>query len=95
MGIHKTNYTETLGFLKADSYDGIPVYRVMDREGQVIDNSQEPQLDEDKLIHMYKSMTMLNTMDRILYESQRQVKKVVNYVKLSLDIHTYIIMGIY
>jgi len=72
MGIHKTNYTETLSFLKADSYDGIPVYRVMDREGQVIHPGQEPQLDDEKLLHMYKSMTMLNTMDRILYESQRQ-----------------------
>ena len=30
------------------------------------------QLDGDTLIKMYKSMTMLNSMDKVLYESQRQ-----------------------
>ena len=30
------------------------------------------QLDQDTVQKMYKSMTLLNTMDRILYESQRQ-----------------------
>ena len=31
------------------------------------------QLDQDTILTMYKQMTLLNTMDRILYESQRQV----------------------
>lgn len=30
------------------------------------------QLDKDIIIEMYKKMTLLNTMDRVLYESQRQ-----------------------
>ena len=30
-------------------------------------------LSEEELIKWYKSMTLLNTMDKILYESQRQV----------------------
>ena len=30
------------------------------------------QLDKDFVLKMYKDMTLLNTMDRILYESQRQ-----------------------
>lgn len=30
------------------------------------------QLEKDTLVKMYKRMTMLNTMDRIMYESQRQ-----------------------
>lgn len=30
------------------------------------------QLEQDFVQKMYKDMTMLNTMDRILYESQRQ-----------------------
>ena len=47
-------------------------YRVMDNEGSVIHPEQDPDLGEDKLVHMYKSMTLLNTMDKILYESQRQ-----------------------
>ena len=68
----KAQYTETLDFLKPDQYDGIPIYRVMDNEGSVIHPEQDPNLNEDQLVHMYKSMTLLNTMDKILYESQRQ-----------------------
>lgn len=30
------------------------------------------QLGKDTVVKMYKDMTLLNTMDRILYESQRQ-----------------------
>ena len=53
-------------------YSGIPIYRVMDKGGQVFNPSHEPSIDLDELQHMYKSMTMLNSMDKILYESQRQ-----------------------
>ena len=44
----------------------------MDNDGNVIHPEQDPDLGEEKLVHMYKSMTLLNTMDKILYESQRQ-----------------------
>ena len=55
-----------------EAYPGIPVYRVMDRQGLIRDASQEPKLDELTLVKMYQKMTLLNYMDRILYESQRQ-----------------------
>ena len=44
----------------------------MDQEGSVIDPSQDPNLSDGELLKMYESMTLLNTMDKILYESQRQ-----------------------
>lgn len=69
----KSVFTEKLDFLKPDEYDGIPVYRVMSRDGEVIDPDQDPGLDKDMVVKMYKTMTTLNTMDKILYESQRQV----------------------
>jgi hypothetical protein len=31
------------------------------------------QLSQEEVLKFYRSMTLLNTMDRILYESQRQV----------------------
>lgn len=65
-------FTEKLSFLEPDTYDGIPVYRVMSRDGEVIDPQQDPGLDKDVVMKMYKTMTTLNTMDKILYESQRQ-----------------------
>ncbi|EFX84437.1 hypothetical protein DAPPUDRAFT_301077 [Daphnia pulex] len=68
----RSQWTEKLEFIRPDLYDGIPVYRVMDRKGKVIDPSQDPQLSQEMVTKMYKCMTQLNTMDRILYESQRQ-----------------------
>ncbi|XP_023341333.1 2-oxoisovalerate dehydrogenase subunit alpha, mitochondrial, partial [Eurytemora carolleeae] len=68
----KAEYTEKLHFLQPDVYNGIPIYRVMDRNGVVFDESQDPRLEPEEMIKWYKSMTLLNTMDKILYESQRQ-----------------------
>ena len=68
----KAKYTESLDFLNPDDNEGIPIYRVMNNEGQIIKPDHDPNLGEEELIHMYKSMTLLNTMDKILYESQRQ-----------------------
>jgi len=68
----RSQWIDKLEFIRPDLYDGIPVYRVMDRKGKVIDPSQDPHLPEEMVIKMYKTMTQLNTMDRILYESQRQ-----------------------
>ncbi|XP_063958742.1 2-oxoisovalerate dehydrogenase subunit alpha, mitochondrial-like [Lytechinus pictus] len=68
----KSVFSEKLEFLKPDEYDGIPVYRVMNRDGEVIDPEQDPGLDKETVTKMYKTMTTLNTMDKILYESQRQ-----------------------
>uniref|UniRef100_A0AAR5PXQ6 2-oxoisovalerate dehydrogenase subunit alpha n=1 Tax=Dendroctonus ponderosae TaxID=77166 RepID=A0AAR5PXQ6_DENPD len=68
----KTTWTEQLQFTKPSSYAPIPVYRVLNRKGQVAAQQMEPNLSEDVLVKMYKTMTTLNIMDKILYESQRQ-----------------------
>ena len=39
-GAHRSAYTETLRFLKNDA--AIPTYRVLDREGKVIQNEETP-----------------------------------------------------
>ncbi|GAB1601497.1 2-oxoisovalerate dehydrogenase subunit alpha, mitochondrial-like [Argonauta hians] len=68
----RSRYTPTLEFLRSDMYDGIPVYRVMNKKGEIIEKTQDPQLDDDTVLKMYHDMTLLNTMDRVLYDSQRQ-----------------------
>merc|ERR1719209_2289288 len=65
-------FTNSLNFLAPDVTQGIPVYRVMGRDGKVLNESYDPNIAEEEMVHMYKSMTMLNTMDKVLYESQRQ-----------------------
>lgn len=68
----RSKYINQLTFVQPDTYDGIPVYRVMNRKGEIIDPTQDPKLEKDFVIRMYKAMTSLNAMDKILYESQRQ-----------------------
>lgn len=68
----RTKWTEKLEFITSKTYAPIPVYRVMNRQGEIIDKSHDPKLSEDILVKMYKDMKMLNIMDKILYESQRQ-----------------------
>ncbi|XP_037072527.1 2-oxoisovalerate dehydrogenase subunit alpha, mitochondrial-like [Pollicipes pollicipes] len=66
------SWTHELEFVNADRYNGIPIYRVMDRDGKIIRPEEEPKIPDGTLVEMYKKMTLLNTMDKILYESQRQ-----------------------
>lgn len=68
----RSNYIHSLEFLRPDMYDGIPVYRVMNKNGEIIQKDQDPQLDDETVLKMYHNMTLLNTMDRVLYDSQRQ-----------------------
>ncbi|XP_074649521.1 2-oxoisovalerate dehydrogenase subunit alpha, mitochondrial-like [Tubulanus polymorphus] len=68
----RSQWTEKCSFILPEQYEGIPVYRVMDKKGNIIDPSQDPKFSKEFVIKMYESATMLNTMDRILYESQRQ-----------------------
>lgn len=50
----------------------VPIYRVMNRDGVIEDPSQDPNLSQEVVEKMLRSMISLNTMDKILYESQRQ-----------------------
>lgn len=44
----------------------------MDSDGYIADDSQNPQLSKEIVQKMFNDMVQLNTMDKILYESQRQ-----------------------
>ena len=45
----RSKFTEKLEFVEPDIYDGIPVYRVMDKKGSIIDPSQDPKVGETLL----------------------------------------------
>ncbi|XP_047531280.1 2-oxoisovalerate dehydrogenase subunit alpha, mitochondrial [Vanessa atalanta] len=68
----KAPYVTEMKFVDENSYDPIPIYRVLDNDGQVIDSREEPAIDKETLLNMYKTMVQLNQMDKIMYESQRQ-----------------------
>lgn len=67
----KAPYVTEIKFLNETSYDPIPIYRVIDNNGEIIDNRHDPNIDRDTLLNMYKTMVQLTQMDKILYESQR------------------------
>ena len=51
----KARYTESLSFLTPSSNtEGIPVYRVMDKKGDIILPDSDPNLPDDQLLKMYK-----------------------------------------
>eukprot|EP00003_Mantamonas_plastica_P022326 TRINITY_DN3768_c0_g2_i1.p1 TRINITY_DN3768_c0_g2~~TRINITY_DN3768_c0_g2_i1.p1 ORF type:complete len:442 (+),score=121.75 TRINITY_DN3768_c0_g2_i1:157-1482(+) len=66
----QTPFTYSLEFRnETDLFD---TYRVMNERGEVINEDQDPNLDEETAVKMYKTMISLNTMDNVLYEAQRQ-----------------------
>lgn len=60
-----------MNFLNEKSYDPIPIYRVLDNNGEIIDSREDPNIDKDIMVNMYKVMAQLSQIDKILYESQR------------------------
>ncbi|XP_014274216.1 2-oxoisovalerate dehydrogenase subunit alpha, mitochondrial [Halyomorpha halys] len=67
-----TDWTDKLEILKPEQVKKIPMYRIMDENGNIHDTAKDPMLDSETLRSMYKCMIQLNIMDKILYESQRQ-----------------------
>ncbi|KAJ2233314.1 hypothetical protein IWW45_004282 [Coemansia sp. RSA 485] len=63
-------YTHTLQF--ASNVESIPTYQVMDTDGNVLDAANEPQVSREEALYIYKNMHVLNAMDQVLYEAQRQ-----------------------
>ncbi|KAF6774518.1 hypothetical protein AHF37_06322 [Paragonimus kellicotti] len=69
---HITNFTNKLELKKPEDNQAIPIYRVLDKEGVPVGEDVEPQLEKDYVLKAFRTMVLLNTMDRIMYESQRQ-----------------------
>lgn len=68
----KSKFKDILRFVQPDTQEGIPVYRVMNRLGKIVSEDEDPRLNQETVTKMYKDMTLLNSMDQILYDSQRQ-----------------------
>ncbi|VDK41107.1 unnamed protein product [Anisakis simplex] len=61
-----------MSFIDPQQMPTIPIYRVTDSTGKFIDSAQDPNLDKEYAIKVYKKMLLLESMDKILYDSQRQ-----------------------
>ncbi len=65
-------FTETLSPVFPSQVAALPIYRVMDFDGRVLNELEDPNLHKETLVKMYKDMTLLNQMDKVLYDAQRQ-----------------------
>ncbi|XP_008556945.1 2-oxoisovalerate dehydrogenase subunit alpha, mitochondrial [Microplitis demolitor] len=69
----KSKFTNVLKFINSDSYETIPIYRILSSPiTNNIHHNSLVELDKEKLLKMYRDMIRISVMDKILYESQRQ-----------------------
>ena len=50
----------------------LPVYRVMNLAGAVLEANQDPNFTKEQALKMYKAMIKLNVFDQVMYDAQRQ-----------------------
>jgi len=67
-----SNITNELQFINPLDLPTIPTYRVMGQSGSIVKPEQIPDIPDDYLVSMYKTMFLLSQMDKILLQSQRQ-----------------------
>ncbi|XP_025074190.1 2-oxoisovalerate dehydrogenase subunit alpha, mitochondrial [Pogonomyrmex barbatus] len=70
LGIN-SNFTNNVQFVNRDSYEPIPIYRILE-PSQKVELPIDEKLNETYLVKMYRDMVTISIMDKILYESQRQ-----------------------
>eukprot|EP01094_Clydonella_sp_ATCC50884_P011458 TRINITY_DN2123_c0_g1_i1.p1 TRINITY_DN2123_c0_g1~~TRINITY_DN2123_c0_g1_i1.p1 ORF type:complete len:506 (+),score=138.19 TRINITY_DN2123_c0_g1_i1:165-1520(+) len=65
---------EFVGELNVIRSDGanLPCYRVLSPQGEVLDAAHDPELGEETLVKMYETMILMNTLDNVCYDVQRQ-----------------------
>lgn len=71
-GARDASFVNDLKLTMPEDYTPIPIYRVMDRDGYILNDKEDPQLSQEVVEKMFHDMLLLSTMDKILYESQRQ-----------------------
>lgn len=71
-GAVKSAFTSNLKFALTSDSPALPTYRVVDQDGNVVDQSFEPDLSEEEMVKLYKNMLTISIMDLIMFDAQRQ-----------------------
>jgi len=69
---YKGDFNTNLEFIYPENTPQIGCYRVMNRQGVVLDESQDPQFNEETCVKIIRTMGMLTKLDATMYEAQRQ-----------------------
>lgn len=50
----RSKWTSKLSFIDSESYEGIPVFRVMNRDGKIVESNLDPNLGQEMMTNLYK-----------------------------------------
>ncbi|KAI1812415.1 dehydrogenase E1 component [Poronia punctata] len=71
-GAVKSAFTNDLRFIKPSEHPALPTYRVVDQDGNIVDQSFKQDLSDDEVIQLYQNMLTVSIMDMIMFDAQRQ-----------------------
>ncbi|KAI0026072.1 thiamine diphosphate-binding protein [Xylariomycetidae sp. FL0641] len=71
-GAVKSAFTSDLRFALPSDYPALPTYRVVDQDGNVVDQSFQQDLSNEEVVKLYKNMVTIAIMDLIMFDAQRQ-----------------------
>ncbi|KAI0477678.1 thiamine diphosphate-binding protein [Xylariaceae sp. FL0804] len=71
-GAVKSAFTSELRFARPSDQDALPTYRVVDQDGQIVDQSFTPDLGDEEVVRLYKTMLTVSIMDLVMFDAQRQ-----------------------
>lgn len=71
-GAVKSAFTDTLDFHLSAESPAMPTYRVVDQDGSIVDESFKPDISDDEIVQLYKTMLSVSIMDLVMFDAQRQ-----------------------
>lgn len=71
-GAVKSAFTSQLKFSLPSDHPAVPTYRVVDQDGNIVDQSFKQDLSNDDVVEIYKKMLTISIMDVIMFDAQRQ-----------------------
>ncbi|CAN0089891.1 unnamed protein product, partial [Heterosigma akashiwo] len=66
------DFTTEVNLREANHIEPLPIFRVLDLDGEILEGANVPELDEDFALQLYRSMVRLQMMDNVFYDAQRQ-----------------------
>ncbi|KAI4871047.1 2-oxoisovalerate dehydrogenase alpha subunit mitochondrial precursor [Hypoxylon rubiginosum] len=71
-GAVKSAFTNDLKFALPSDHPTLPTYRVVDQDGNIVDQSFKPDLSDEEVIKLYRHMLTISIMDPVMFDAQRQ-----------------------
>lgn len=72
-GAVNSKFTSTMRFQNPAENTAMSTYRILDADGNVVDNTRDPQNAPDKeILQWYRNMLTVSIMDIIMFDAQRQ-----------------------